>query len=420
MNKKLLIFFFIYIVLEGALRKWFLPEYNNFLFLLKDIILIVVFIFLILNKNTVNKSFSFLIAESKTLWFIFIAFIFFYGLLIKFDSLTIIGWRYYLVSVPLIILIPFYFNKDIQKYSYYYLLLSFPVLLLGIYQYFNPQDTILNKYAWITAADKVATFGDNIPRITGTFSYISPYTVYLQTIFLLGWVLLLRTNNGYKILLIISIIFLVFINLIMTGSRGPVLISIILSLPFIYYYFVKNKQRLGIAIIIVGLIFGAFNILVDPLNAFTQRAERAGDSEIRIYGVLLSPMVTVSSTNVIGVGLGKTFLGLSELSQKNPNTVFDEINQDRVGVELGIIGYLLVLFIKIYFLLKTFSLLKKVKFYEIKLWLWFSLGIQLSSVWAIPFYNSIAATFYFTAIGIYYLMHRKHLDTSKQKASVVN
>lgn len=326
MNKKLLIFFFIYIVLEGALRKWFLPEYNNLLFLLKDIILVIVFIFLIFNKNAVKKSFSFLSDDSKIIWFIFIALIFFYGLLINFVSLTIIGWRYYLVSVPLVVLIPFYFNKDLKKYAYYYLLFSYPVLLLGIYQYFNPQDTILNKYAWITAADKVATFGDNRPRITSTFSYISPYSIYLQTLFLLGWVLLLSAKNKTKILLIVLNIFLVFINLIMTGSRGPVLISIILSIPFIYYYFTRSGRRLGVAIIIGGLIFGAFNLLVDPLNAFTQRAERAGDSEMRVYGALLSPIVSISTTDIIGSGVGKTFLGSIELSQKNPDTIFDEVN----------------------------------------------------------------------------------------------
>ena len=420
MNKKLLIFFFIYIVLEGALRKWFLPQYNNLLFLFKDIILIVVFLALVLNKKSVKKSFSFLSEDSKTIWFIFVALIFFYGLLINFDNLTIIGWRYYLVSVPLVILIPFYFNKDLEKYSYYYLLLSFPVLMLGIYQYFNPQDIILNKYAWLTATDKIAIFGDNRPRITSTFSYISPYTIYLQTIFLLCWVLLLTSKNKTKILLIVINIFLVFINLIMTGSRGPVLISAILSVPFIYYYFARSGKRLGVALMVGGLIFGAFNLLVDPLNAFTQRAERAGDSEMRIYGALLSPIVTVSTTDIIGSGLGKTFLGLSEISPKNPDTVFDEINQDRVGLELGIIGYLFVLFIKIYFLLKTFTLIKKVNTYEIKLWLWFSLSIQLSSIWAIPFYNSIAATFYFTAIGIYYIMLRKHMGAKKHRRVVTN
>lgn len=420
MNKKLLIFFFIYIVLEGALRKWFLPEYNNLLFLLKDIILIIVFIFLILNKNAVKKSFSFLSDDSKTIWFIFIALIFFYGLLINFDSLTIIGWRYYLVSVPLVVLIPFYFNKDLEKYSYYYLLLSFPVLLLGIYQYFNPGDVILNKYAWITVADKIATFGDKRPRITSTFSYISPYAIYLQTIFLLGWLLLLSAKNKTKILLIVINIFLVFINLIMTGSRGPVLISIILSIPLIYYYFTRSGKRLGVAIIIGGLIFSAFNLLVDPLNAFIQRAETSGDSEKRIYGALLSPIVTISTTDIIGSGIGKTFGGLIELSQKNPDTIFDEVNQDRVGVELGIFGYLFVLFIKIYFVLKTFILIKSTSKYEIKYWLWFSLGIQLTSVWTIPIYNSIAATFYFSSIGIYYLMNRKHHDILKQKASIVN
>ncbi len=162
------------------------------------------------------------------------------------------------------------------------------------------------------------------------------------------------------------------------------------------------------------------NLLIDSFSAFSQRSEKAGDTEIRIAGALLSPITTITTTNFIGAGVGKTFLGTIELSQKNPNTVFDEINQDRIGLELGIIGYLLVLFIKLYFIIKTYYLVKKINNYEIKLWLWFSLMIQLGSIWSVPFYNSIAATFYFTAIGIYYLMRRKEKELSKQKLAKQN
>lgn len=420
MNKKLLIFFFVYIVIEGALRKWFLPEYNNLLFLFKDIILILVFIFLLINKKDIKIAYSYLPSNNKNLWVTLIIFLFFYGIIINFDSLTIIGWRYYLVSLPLIILIPLYFNKDLEKYSYYYLLLSIAVLLLGIYQYLSPRDAIINRYAWVSATDKIAMLSDNRVRITGTFSYISPYTIYLQTIFLLGWLLLLRARTKTKVFVVGAILFLTFINLIMTGSRGPVLLSAILSLPFIYYYITKSKFKFGLIILIGGFIFFSLNLLIDPFSAFSQRSEKAGDTEIRIAGALLSPITTITTTNFIGDGVGKTFLGTIELSQKNPNTVFDEINQDRVGLELGTIGYLLVLFIKIYFLIKTFYLIKKVNNYEIKLWLWFSLTIQLSSIWSVPFYNSIAAIFYFTAIGIYYLMRHKEKELSKQKLAIQN
>jgi hypothetical protein len=418
MNKKLLIFFFIYIIIEGALRKWFLPEFGTQLFLVKDIILFFVFFFYVANKKSLASGLQNLDANDKAIWITFVIYLLFYGILINFDNLTIIGWRYYVISVPLILLFSFYFKQDLNKYSYYYLLLSLPILILGIYQYINPSDSVINKYAWVNAEEKIAIFGDKRPRITGTFSYISPYTIYLQTIFLLGWTLLLSTASKKKIFLINVVIFLSFINLILTGSRGPVIIVAILSIPFIYYYITKPKNKFGIVVILTGFVFLSLNLLVDPFEAFSQRVEKAGDTEIRVYGALLSPVVTLSKSDVIGTGIGKTFMGTIELSNRNPDTLFDEINQDRVGVELGTIGYLFVLLVKIYFLIKTFSLIKKVKIYEIKLWVWFSLSIQLSSIWAIPFYNSIAATFYFTAIGIYYIMLRKQMDAKKHKEIV--
>lgn len=420
MNKKLLILFFIYIVLEGALRKWFLPEYNTLLFLFKDILLIIITLSFLLTKRESKEAWSYLSKTDKSIWVIFIYSIVFYGLLVRLDSLTIVGWRYYLVSVPLVVLIPLYFNMDIEKYAYYYLLLSLPVLLLGMYQYFSPSDSIINKYAWFSAADSVATFGDKRARITGTFSFISPFVIYLETILLLGWVILLRSKSKKRVLLIATIIFLILVNIIMTGSRAPVLISTILSIPFIYYYMKLSRQKLGLIVLTIGFLFLSFNYFLDPFNSFAQRSEKAGDTEVRILGALFSPITTISSIDIIGSGLGKTFLGTIEIANKNPDTVFDEVHQDRVGLELGILGYLFISFIKIYFLFQTYLFIKKVNIIELKLWLWFSLTIQLSSMWEIPIFNSIAATFYFTAIGIYYLMRRKHFDISKQKVLVKN
>lgn len=420
MNKKLLILFFIYLVLEGALRKWFLPEYNNLLFLLKDIILILSFIYLLLKPKESKFASSFFTEKDKLIWIVFVLFILLFGLLKEFDNLTIIGWRYYLVSIPLIALVPTYFYKDLRKYAFIYLILALPVLLLGIYQYFNPQNSVINKYAWTAEETKIAVFGDDRPRITSTFSYITPYTVYLQTIALLCWIYIIKSDNRKALFITITILFLTFANLIMTGSRAPLLLSVILSLPFIYYYIRLSKNRLNILAIGIVLTLLSINLLVDPFNSFQDRTKKADDTDSRVYGALLTPYITLSTVDFIGSGLGTTFLGTRELFKKDLRTFFDEVNQDRVGVEVGIIGYLLFLFIKMYFLIKTFFLIRRVNNYEIKLWLWYSLTVQLSSVWMIPIFNSLAATYYFVAIGIYYLMRKKHIEGTKHKTGIIN
>ena len=41
--KKLIIFFFIYMVLEGVLRKWILPDFQVQIYFLKDFFLVIIY-----------------------------------------------------------------------------------------------------------------------------------------------------------------------------------------------------------------------------------------------------------------------------------------------------------------------------------------------------------------------------------------
>ncbi len=99
------------------------------------------------------------------------------------------------------------------------LLAGLSCCLLGIAQFFSPPEAFINRYAWSNPSMGVAGLGLNKTRITGTFSYIAPYAVYLQFVFLAGLALFKLSGRGRSRILLGAGTALVFVNIVMTGSR---------------------------------------------------------------------------------------------------------------------------------------------------------------------------------------------------------
>ena len=53
--KKLIIFFFIYMILEGVLRKWILPDFHIQIYFIKDFFLMIIYL-LALKYNFLFKK----------------------------------------------------------------------------------------------------------------------------------------------------------------------------------------------------------------------------------------------------------------------------------------------------------------------------------------------------------------------------
>ena len=83
---------------------------------------------------------------------------------------------------------------------------------------------------------------------------------------------------------------------------------------------------------------------------------------------------------------------------------FEEVIMDRIGIEVGIIGYLLVLLVKIFYLLETFRFYRRCPYEDIRVWVLVAFLLQISTLWNIPIYNSTAAAFYFASLAIFFKM----------------
>lgn len=418
MWRKLTYLYLIYVVFEGALRKWALPQYSNELFILKDLILAVAVFMLVLSDDFNNKNF--LNPTETAVWK---SWIFLYCVLAAISGISIstaAGLRYYLAGLPLAFILPRLLTSwnDLRRVARISLFVTLVVCLLGIAQYSNPTGSEVNRYAWggsspgdvssFGVADEDRELGIEIdrPRITGTFSYITTYAVYLQFMFLVGWAAAITSRSTLEKILALVCLLLTFGNIAMTGSRATLLLSVILSIPFAVSMVRQSANfivQLAISAAVAVSVVGGLYAFSSPFDLVLLRDEGAGDSGERILGALLTPINTLQGARFLGNGIGSTFGGLEELGvATSVDSAFDEVNMDRIGLETGVLGYLFVLAVKLLYVFKTWTLVVQARSREIWIWALVALCYQLSFGWSIPLYNAVASAFYFSSLGLYY------------------
>src|SRR5712691_11334424 len=163
-------------VFEGALRKWVLPEFGQWIYFAKDLLLIGAYVGF-WGPRVVRR-------QRQRLWHpandLLVAFSVLAVLELANPSLPslmlgLFGIKAYLIYVPLMYMVPFIFVdvQELRKFWYWYLILAVIPLTLGVMQFGAPADSVLNRYAWDdVVASEIATFGSSTRvRITGTFSY---------------------------------------------------------------------------------------------------------------------------------------------------------------------------------------------------------------------------------------------------------
>lgn len=416
-SRTLYLLFFYYLVLEGAARKWLFPSASNELFLLKDLLLIgALSVLYSVESHKLAALRPLALQEFEKTLFFFWGFFVLVGLAVAGFSLTgFIGLRYYIIPLLMLPLQPLVAFDELQLERFFrdFLVLSALICMLGFVQFTSASDAPINRYSWSPNSEMdVATFGEvtqritdaSYVRITGTFSYISPYASYLQFAFFCAIGMFVVARSERARLLYAAIIVGILANLFMTGSRAPAIASILVAtlfLPNVRAALGKRFGVIGVGLGLVTVVSGVW-LIGDLVSALLERNEAAGDATPRIYGALLMPFFTFMESPFWGEGIGATFLGLGELTGSGQFQYrFDEVIQDRLAVEVGLFGYTFFLFFKIYFLVSTWRFHRRTVGFHTRVWSLVSFSYQLTLMWTIPLYNSVAAIFYFFSIALY-------------------
>jgi hypothetical protein len=353
---------FFLTVMEGALRKWVLPQASELIYFLKDLVLLGAYI-KFYGTAGIRGKFKITNHPLTVLIILVVIWCFVQALNPSLGNFIvgIFGLKTYLFYIPLIWMLPALFptEESLYKFLRSHLLLIIPVGILGIVQFFSPIDSPINSYAPTTGGvTEVATFGGatsatrSLVRITGTFSYINNYTAYLVVCFgLLIALISIKQPRLWKLIFMLEIS-LVGVNSLMTGSRTPVIASAIFLVGYLVirgFTEVSStlrllKQFMLPLIVAVTFAYIGFN---SAINAFFARASGNSDLLYRISISFLEPFSFIQYKYVDGFGVGATHPGtvalraILNLPAGEFIPVGYESEMGRVALEIGPIGFLL-------------------------------------------------------------------------------
>ena len=215
--------YLILLVVEGALRKWVFPALSNPLLIIRDPVVILIYILALKARcfawNRYNVSLALIAGLSWLVGFL---------VLIPYLSpvtvllVTGYGVRSSFLHLPLIFVIPAVFDiEDVKRIGWWFILGLIPMALLMAAQFKSSPDSFINRVAGLGEGLQIQTAGGKV-RPPATFSFISGAIFYLSTgtAFLLH-ALLARLQ--YKNWLLLAGGLSLIVGVAVSGSRGAVL-----------------------------------------------------------------------------------------------------------------------------------------------------------------------------------------------------
>jgi len=413
--KKAVIFTMYWILLVGAVRKWLIPEVSDYIFFTPHLILSGVYLRFLGDRILRNYP---LIKIKKYPVNILLGFLILWGILSVFNprlpsfKVGILGIIVHFYYIPLLFIVHHLFPTKERLLSFLkkYALFSLPILILGIVQFFSPVNSPINRY--VVETMDIAMTGI-YPRVTSTFSYISGYTSYLNLLVLiLIYLISLRKLSKILNIILYVLIALSIVNLFMTGSRGPVGISIIsIALYFIialklgFTFIKKFLWRIIFIVSTVVLLITSTYLAKEAYEGFMERGRSTEDVLPRIVDTF-TPFKFLKEAGLIGYGIGSTYQGAERLGLNWGDMPRDfEEEPERIVLELGLIGYLLVYGLRLLFLIYFWKLFKKLKDIDLKLLALCSLLFQLQFFhFNNLVFNLTSGFFYWFLVGFLFLL----------------
>lgn len=359
-------FFFVsallWLLLEGVFRKWLIPSLATPLFAIKYVLFGLTYLTYFITKPYMPniRYFFQLILVVFAIYTILHSI---YNPLKVSILVTVFGYINYFFFVPLVLMVPAYFNSfsKIESFIKWLTILSLPIFILGIMQYYLPPDDILNKL--VNEEQKFANVA-TYTRSLSIFTFVKIYNVYLLfTLSLIVSYIFIRLRKNMTIWFYTLILFLGILNLFMTGSRLPTGIFVLFFIVIIFFSFLNIPQMRKTVIVtfLSGIILsGALYVFSSTFNtaidAFFQRSVmietvaekgREGYSSTDRIIERITAFKYSKEAGWFGFGIGTTYQGTGMTLAKHRNDVPFEEEGERIVLELGIIGGILVLLLRL-------------------------------------------------------------------------
>ncbi len=413
---KCIVLFFIYIFLEGVLRKWIVPEVSSSaLYSIKYVLLILISISYFFQRyNGLNKiSTSF----DNALWI--------YCLIVIMSAICVtlpvngyivggITVVQYLSPLIIIYALPLCIRgkRQLNRFVAGGAIIALVVLCLAVVQYASPPDAYVNKYA--TLPYEHAHFGEeiennvamvgNAARVCSVFSYIAPLgdfciLIIVFSTFLLSLELDSKTKWGITALLILSLL-----GALMTGSRTVVILAVVDVVGIsIYQWIHKRNPKLiwSVVLITSGMLIYHKLYGIEAINNFISRVNAASyDVDGRVTRLFdITRMFNYAGAFGNGVGIANN--SVQPFLTRHSLVGWEE-EIGRIMIEFGFYGFIAITFIRLFILLQMFKISRLIENpYLSALSLATTIVIVPMSFYVqLCLYNWFAYIVYFTMIGL--------------------
>jgi hypothetical protein len=369
-----IVLFFCLLIYDGALRKWMLPGYEQELFVAKDLVLLVLVITAAVGGSVRSRvlipgGISLPIAAYAT-WVVLESF----NLSLPNLGVGIWGVKAHLLYAALLIVLPtcalrIEDHRSLLERSFVWIVA--PVCLLAFVQFRLPAESFLNTQVR-GGMEMISYFGDEgHVRVTGTFSYITGMAYFVQIFATIGIALLLcgSRNKAFLVGLV-----MVLTALPITGSRSVVVVVALSAAIMAVLTGIKGKLRGNGSSVATIMLVAAIAIYAGSLtgawDALAQRAISARQDfrdEGRVVTVFTDAVSRFDDAGLFGYGAGSANYGANSFTRGiRPfswlrNGANFEEESGRIVLEIGIIGWLLSLVMRISIFVWALFLWRKAK-----------------------------------------------------------
>jgi len=344
-NLRTLLWIYLWLLLlEGAFRKWIIPSMDAPLLVIRDPLVIWIYIQAFRYRLSFNNTFfvpNLVLAVATAL----LAAFFGEGNMV----VTAYGLRTDYLQVPFIFLIPQILNReDVIAMGRFLFYMSIPIAVLMVLQFRSPPDSFWNKGALTTHYGTV--------RPSGPFSFISgPVALFpLISAFLFFGYIQTRT---YKIWLMTAATLAILIASACSGSRSCVasvgLVAVVATLGVVMRG--KGGAGLVVAAALIALaipLLTSMSVVGDGTDQLEKRFHDAAKIEgntpgffDRYLGSITGPLADIDEVPIWGNGLGIDTNAAASMLHGEREFIGPEDEWGRLIFECGpIFGLLLCIF----------------------------------------------------------------------------
>jgi len=284
----------VFLIFEGALRKWILPGLATPLLLIREPIVIILTL-IAFNRGLIKVPYVFVLVTVSTVSFLL-------SITIGHQNLgtAIYGWRIYLLHIPFIFVIGRILDRrDVLQMGRFILYTSIPMTLLIVAQFFSPQSAWVNR--GVGGDIEGAGFGGAMGyfRPPGTFSFTAGYVVY-------------------QLIVAVFLFYYLVANRLLSKKDQirPWLLYIMLACYVLTIPYSISRSHLFQTIVVVAFMF--VGILLHPVSHV----------RIRLFKIL--PIVIFSLGAI-------TWMGIAGASLEAFQERFESANETEGGIE-GVVG----------------------------------------------------------------------------------